>query len=62
MFTDAQVSCGNHKAATCSDCPQGNGPSWCNGECFWDRVGGECLDRSKISGMYKCICIITSYT
>ena len=29
------VRCGNHRAATCADCPQGNGAAWCNGECEW---------------------------
>jgi len=29
------VSCGGHDANTCSDCPQGNGALWCNGECTW---------------------------
>merc|ERR1719219_2730922 len=30
-----RVSCGNHKAESCSECPQGNGASWCNDQCFW---------------------------
>ena len=38
------VSCGNHRAATCPDCPQGNGQSWCNGECAW--VDGGCATAS----------------
>ena len=29
------VSCGGHYAATCADCPEGNGAAWCNGECEW---------------------------
>ena len=29
------VNCGNHNAANCQDCPQGNGEHWCNGECTW---------------------------
>ena len=29
------VSCGNHQAATCAECPQGNGAGWCNGDCTW---------------------------
>merc|ERR1711971_83889 len=37
------VSCGNHNANTCADCPQGNGASWCNGDCQW--VNGQCQDK-----------------
>ena len=40
-----QVNCGNHRAASCYECPQGNGASWCNGECEWD--GQTCLSKSK---------------
>ena len=29
------VSCGGHYATTCSDCPEGNGASWCSGDCQW---------------------------
>ncbi|KAL7573187.1 hypothetical protein ACA910_018847 [Epithemia clementina (nom. ined.)] len=33
------VSCGRHSAQDCGSCPQGNGPSWCNGgnngDCQW---------------------------
>ena len=32
----SDVVCGGHTAATCADCPQGNGQSWCNGDCFWN--------------------------
>ena len=31
------VVCGGHSAATCADCPQGNGAAWCNGECRWEN-------------------------
>merc|ERR1719271_1149602 len=33
----AEVLCGGHYAATCDDCPQGNGRSWCNGDCTWEN-------------------------
>ena len=36
------VSCGNHQANSCSDCPQGNGRTWCNGQCQW--LNGVCVD------------------
>eukprot|EP00927_Polykrikos_kofoidii_P071515 TRINITY_DN6777_c0_g1_i1.p1 TRINITY_DN6777_c0_g1~~TRINITY_DN6777_c0_g1_i1.p1 ORF type:complete len:491 (-),score=72.27 TRINITY_DN6777_c0_g1_i1:143-1615(-) len=31
------VHCGGHTAASCEECPQGHGPSWCNGDCTWTR-------------------------
>ena len=31
------VSCGLHNATSCSQCPQGHGASWCNGDCLWLR-------------------------
>mmetsp|Transcript_52012 Transcript_52012/g.123845 ORF Transcript_52012/g.123845 Transcript_52012/m.123845 type:complete len:411 (-) Transcript_52012:67-1299(-) len=30
-----EVVCGGHKAPTCGECTQGNGASWCNGDCVW---------------------------
>ena len=36
------VSCGNHRAATCDGCPQGNGEFWCNGECSWCESSQNC--------------------
>jgi len=40
-----QVSCGNHKADSCEKCPQGNGKSWCNGDCKWTSQG-KCTDKT----------------
>jgi len=42
-----EVSCGNHRASSCAECPQGKGSGWCNGECEWtvSKVGGECTTR-----------------
>jgi len=37
-----EVSCGQHTARSCAECPQGNGKSWCNGDCRWRD--GECKD------------------
>ena len=34
------VSCGQHTAASCAECPQGSGATWCNGDCVW--AGGQC--------------------
>ena len=36
------VSCGNHRAAICNDCPQGYGEVWCNGECSWCESSQKC--------------------
>jgi len=38
------VSCGNHHAASCAECPQGNGAGWCNGQCKWK--GDACVADS----------------
>ena len=40
-LTAGSVSCGNHQAATCAECPQGHGAAWCNGQCSWE--GGACI-------------------
>ena len=32
-----QISCGNHKANTCEECPQGHGANWCHGYCKWEE-------------------------
>ena len=37
------VSCGLHTATSCSQCPQGHGASWCNGDCLW--LGEQCIYR-----------------
>ena len=34
-FSAKPVSCGNHNAPSCQDCPEGNGAGWCNGDCKW---------------------------
>ena len=41
------MSCGGHDAATCSECPQGHGASWCNGECEWKNE--ECVSKGSFS-------------
>jgi len=35
------VHCGGHSARKCSECPQGNGANWCNGDCQW--VADSCI-------------------
>jgi hypothetical protein len=58
------VSCGNHNAASCAECTQGNGESWCNGDCSWrdgrcqDPAGGSngCVDtQGELSYGYTCV-------
>jgi len=44
---DNSVSCGAHSAPTCADCPQGHGPSWCNGDCHWDYTENECVASAE---------------
>jgi hypothetical protein len=40
------VSCGNHEAPSCVECPQGFGAAWCNGECIWQN--DQCVSQSGI--------------
>lgn len=38
-----QIDCGNgHAALSCADCPEGNGASWCQGSCAWDKNSSSC--------------------
>ena len=39
---DVPVACGGHTASSCSECPQGNGATWCNGDCQWSKADGKC--------------------
>jgi len=41
------VSCGQHRAANCAQCPQGNGAPWCNGDCEWDSKANACVVPSE---------------
>ena len=38
------MSCGGHYASSCQDCPQGNGASWCNGDCNWSN--NQCVSAN----------------
>ena len=42
----SSVLCGAHRAATCEACPQGNGRSWCNGDCVWCDATDTCMART----------------
>ena len=50
IFLDVSVSCGQHSAASCAECPQGHGSGWCNGDCVW--VDGECHPIGQIFTFY----------
>lgn len=44
-----RVTCGNHHAPSCAECTQGNGKSWCNGDCVWsDENGGACMSKLSL--------------
>ena len=51
------VLCGGHRAATCADCPQGNGAAWCNGDCVWSAANNGCeappLKRCDDAGLVR---------
>lgn len=42
-----QVKCGQHYAASCSECPQGHGAGWCNADCAWSW--GTCLLKVDVA-------------
>lgn len=49
------VSCGRHRAASCSECPEGkgkhgkiwHGAGWCNGECKWQTSTADCVLKEQ---------------
>ena len=34
-YRRAPLSCGQHEALDCVECPRGHGAEWCNGDCKW---------------------------
>jgi len=52
-YEDSTVTCGNHKASSCNECPQGKGASWCNGDCFWCIVRNECISNTDRCSLKK---------
>ena len=44
LYTDGDVSCGEHRSASCSEC--GYDEHWCNGDCIWSE--GECIKGKKM--------------
>jgi hypothetical protein len=45
------VNCGGLFAETCAVCDQGNGESWCNGDCVW--VNDDCRDKTVSNSLLK---------
>lgn len=43
---DKSVLCGGHRAASCSQCPLGNGANWCHGDCTWCDSKQECQEKN----------------
>ena len=43
----AEISCGGHSAASCAECSQNQGASFCNGDCIWDRQVATCVERTS---------------
>ena len=48
------VSCGQHSAVDCSQCPYHGdtwvGEGWCNGDCVWSEAGQNCVLRRNNDG------------
>merc|ERR1712193_223152 len=49
--TEGTTNCGGHFALSCSECPQGNGADWCNGDCSWIE---ECVAISDVDSEVNC--------
>jgi hypothetical protein len=47
---EASVKCGGHEAPTCDECPQGNGASWCHGQCEW--IDEKCVRSSQLEHLH----------
>lgn len=45
------VTCGNHQAKSCAECPQGNGAGWCHRDCVWNF--GQCISKASYERMKK---------
>jgi len=41
------VSCGEHRATSCSVCPRSHGLVWCRGDCVWFE--DECIEMSRLA-------------
>ena len=51
------MTCGMHTADSCSGCPQGNGPAWCNKDCVWDWKGKGSIragDKNYVATLSYC--------
>jgi len=45
-----EVNCGSHNALNCAACPQGNGETWCNGDCRWIESSQKCILAAQTPG------------
>ena len=53
--------CGGHEASSCQDCPQGNGASWCNGDCKWNN--NQCVAlKAILAGISSILSILKIFT
>jgi hypothetical protein len=51
-----KVTCGNHMAASCGECSQGQGANWCNGDCHWCEFGQKANNtRYPLAESDRCI-------
>ena len=56
-------SCGSHQAATCGECPDGNGANWCNGDCRWCQFGSTLGPAAKYEEKNERIqCVMANHT
>ena len=60
VFGWGNISCGQHKATSCSKCPcsysgDNKGQSWCSGDCQWDNYYWYCRNKGERSeGWERC--------
>jgi hypothetical protein len=53
LTISGNVSCGNHNAGFCAECPKEKETSRCDGDCLW--INGECVLKSgELSNTYHC--------
>ena len=45
---EMKVSCGNHRAPSCAECPKRRGADGCNGQCEWSDDGKVCQSKTLL--------------
>lgn len=48
QMAGAMVDCGGHFANACTECPDGNGYAWCNGDCVWTTSPFDTTGQCKV--------------